>query len=164
MVFMPEARKPLICAAVKPLAPPMPPFQKSIAVVAACDGPANNSSKPSVILANHNILRGITIFLSARTYENREMSLLPSCFGGRRPANAQLRTLQSMTAGEGVGGFQCVRHNVAPVGKGVHPPNMVRSISPFQGMDAHHGLMQNSCTPKIPCRMTSWTAGSVLRM
>ena len=35
MVFMPEARKPVICDAVKPLALPMPPLQKIIAVVAA---------------------------------------------------------------------------------------------------------------------------------
>jgi hypothetical protein len=82
-VFMPEARKPVICAAVKPLALPMPPLQKSIAVVAAAgDGPANNSSKPSVMLANHNILRGITIYCWAERLKTGKCLFIPPVEAG----------------------------------------------------------------------------------
>jgi hypothetical protein len=65
IVFMPEARKPLICEAVKPLAFPMPPAQKIIAVAAVVRcGLAiiwiSTNAKP----ASHDIFRCIIYVLA----------------------------------------------------------------------------------------------------
>ena len=59
MVVKPDALNPLICEADRPLALPMLPLQKIIAVVAdtRC-APANIWSSASTTLANQNIFRG----------------------------------------------------------------------------------------------------------
>jgi hypothetical protein len=59
IVVMPEARKPLICEVVKPLALPMPPLQKIIAVAAADtrEEPASNGSKTNAATARQDKFR-----------------------------------------------------------------------------------------------------------